>query len=166
MFHLKLRNLLPHPLVEALVESLTIQALKKHGKDSLTRKELKVSGELTEKFGDEQTEEGEPLFTKDTFLAYVGKDGRLHSENHTYSKERSVLGMLTEKMQASGRFTSKDEALSALVSAEGRGDKDALQVLDECFGEGTLKKIYDIGDDVDTLEKFVSSLKTRNKDAT
>jgi hypothetical protein len=160
MLHAKIGNILPGPLKEGLVESLTKRLMKRYGEDPVTSSDSRDSRKLQSAFGNERTENGERLFGDDTFLAYVGEDGRLHSDNFTYGAERKMLETLTEKMaeRSGGKFASGEEAFDALTKADVMGDREALRVIDECLGEGVLTRMYEIGDDVETLEKYVASL--------
>jgi|GEM_PF-1222275 len=156
MLHLKSLNILPVVLNEALVEQITIESMKLISDDPYTSTECSQSEYLQEKYKDHRTENGEPLFDEETFLAYVGKDRKLHAESFTYKKERRLLDGIIDNIykKSGGMFASRDEVFGLFVSASFTGNTKPLEIIDQIYGSGTFEKLKQTKD-VDGVEKVL-----------
>lgn len=141
MLHLKSSNILPKFLNEALVEGLTKRMMRRVGDDILTSRERAESEALLRRYPDHRTNDGDYLFSEDTFLAYVGKDGALHSENFTYSEERELFDRLLDRIYEGGRFKSREAVFKEFARASFGGNPRDFEFIDETFGPGTAEHL-------------------------
>ncbi|MFA5854663.1 MAG: hypothetical protein WC866_06355 [Patescibacteria group bacterium] len=141
--HSKSANMLPGMLNEALVESLTKSLIENSAAEAATLAKEKLDSKMIlETNANHRALDGSPLFDSETFLGYVGNDGRLHAESFTYREERAVLEALTKKIaEREKTFTSPAEVSQALARASFSGNREALRFVDKALGAGTLDKI-------------------------
>lgn len=159
MFHLKSNNLLPKAFNEAVTEKATMDAFRLIENEPLTSLERMQSEKIRSEYPHARSEDGSPLFSEDTFLAYVDDKGMLHSENFTYKEERELLDTFTQNLfeRSNGLFKSKDEVFRTFLRANLSGDSSLLEVVDRIYGEGTLKAMNEAGSDVSKLREVIEA---------
>jgi hypothetical protein len=157
MLHAKTNNLLPKLLNEALVESMTIELMSFFENDKITKNELLDSKQLIKMFPNERTSSGNPVFSENTFLAYLDENKKINSENFTYKKERSILSLLISKIQKKNtrNFATEKQAFDFLVNANIADNKKAII---EFFGAEILTNLKKYKNDISKLEKYVGEI--------
>lgn len=138
-------------LNEAVVEELTRRILISWRKNPLLSTEWKQTNDLLDPEEDD----------KDEIIYLEKKDNKKRGNVFVYKDERKVLDQLIEKVveKNPGRFKDKEEVFDSFVRLFFTGKAGTfLQIFDQTFGPGTLRKIAECDDDIDALEKFVSEL--------
>jgi len=157
MFHLKSNNLLPRIFNEALTEKATMEAFRLIEKEPTTSLERMMSEKIQKEYPNHKSEDGSPLFSEDTFLAYINDEGAICSENFTYRQERDLLDKFTQKIfeKSSGLFKSKDEVFKVFLRANLSGDSSLLEIIDKVYGKGTLQSLHKAGNDISKLREII-----------
>jgi hypothetical protein len=145
MLHLKSTNLLPKWLNEAVVERVTISLMHEFARNPLVDEEIADSEALLEAHSDSVTQDGAPLFSRDTFLAYLDENEVLHAENFTYREEREALeNIMNEVYQRSnGLYDSPEEIFRIFVRVALTGDVEDLDRMNQIVGEDALRKLVE-----------------------
>jgi len=165
-------------LNEAVTEEITKRFVVKFFDNPLFAQEIQQTRDVMNKYRHAVTESGKPLFDNDTFYAEVeGKKswreavGRLFgaqekskkiiTESFTYKSERRILNTLIDKIfeRNLDKFQDKEEVFE--VFAKGMITGNILPVgrlIERTFGNGTLRRIGELDQDMRAQEEFVNSL--------
>jgi hypothetical protein len=166
-------------LNEAVTEEMTKRFAKKLLGNQLFTDEIQRTKEVMKKHPQAVTASGEPLFDEDTFYAEIqgskswresadrlfgklfGSNVKISIEGFTYQPERRVLNMLIDKIfeRNPDKFKDREEVFE--VFAKGMMTGNILPVgrlIERTFGNGTLRRIGELDQDVRTQEEVVSSL--------
>ena len=165
-------------LNEAVTEEMTKRFATKLFDNPLFTKEAKQTKDVITRYPRAVTGSGEPLFDNDTFYAEVeGKKswgeavGRLFgaqekpkkitTESFTYQSERRLLNTLINKIleKNTDKFQDKEEVFK--VFAKGMITGNILPIgrlIERTFGNGTLRRIGELDQDIQAQEEFVNRL--------
>jgi len=165
-------------LNEAVTEEMTKRFATKLFDNSLFAGETKQTKDVITRYPRAVTGSGEPLFDEDTFYAEVeGKKswgeavGRLFgaqekpkkitTEGFTYQLERKILNTLIDKIfeRNPEKFQDREEIFE--IFAKGMMTGNILPVgrlIERTFGNGTLRRIGELDQDMQAQEEFVNSL--------
>lgn len=168
-------------LNEAVTEEMTRRFVKKLWGHPLFTDEIKQTRDIAVQHPQAITDSGKPLFDEDTFYAEVQSKkswresvdrlfGRsifglgitkISIENFSYQSERKILNTLIDKIleRNPGKFQDREEVFE--VFARGMITGNILPVgrlIERTFGNGTLRRIGELDQDIQAQEEFVSSL--------
>jgi hypothetical protein len=165
-------------LNEAVTEEMTKRFATKLFDNPLFARETKQTKDVITRYPRAITGSGEPLFDDDTFYAEVeGKKswgeavGRLFgaqekpkkitTECFTYQSERKILNTLIDKIleRNSEKFQDREEIFE--IFAKGMMTGNILPVgrlIERTFGNGTLRRIGELDQDIQAQKEFVNSL--------
>lgn len=166
-------------LNEAVTEGMTKRFVRQVLDNALFADETRQTEDVIRKYPRAVTESGEPLFDGDTFYAEIqgskswresadrlfsklfGSRVKISTEGFTYKQERKVLNMLIDKILERNpeKFQDKEEVFE--VFAKGMMTGNILPVgrlIERTFGNGTLRRIGELDQDVEAQEGFVGAL--------
>ena len=165
-------------LNEAVTEEMTKRFATKLFDNPLFVQEAQQTQDVITKYPRSVTGSGEPLFDEDTFYAEVEskkswgeavgrlfgaqeKPKKITTEGFTYKTERKILNMLIDKIleRNSDKFQDREEVFE--VFAKGMMTGNILPVgrlIEKTFGNGTLRRIGDLDQNMKEQENFVNSL--------
>ena len=160
VMHMKSKNIFPTQLNEALIEQATKLLMSADSESQGVNQELEMSAELIASNPNHLDLSGDKLFNEDTIIAYVGGEGNMYTEAHTYPQERKSLRILTEKIHANnqGKFSSPQEVFVFLLTSNMKGDESGFGLIDESFGAGSLERMTQLDADPAGLLSFIESL--------
>jgi len=165
-------------LNEAVTEEMTKRFAIKLFDNPLFAEETKQTKDVVTRYPRAVTGSGEPLFDDDTFYAEVeGKKswgeavGRLFgaqkklkkitTEGFTYQSERKILNTLIDKILERNPEKFQDKEGVFDVFAKGMMTGNILPVgrlIERTFGNGILRRIGELDQDMRAQEEFVNSL--------
>lgn len=165
-------------LNEAVTEEMTKRFAIKLFDNPLFAEETKQTKDVVTRYSRAVTGSGEPLFDDDTFYAEVeGKKswgeavGRLFgaqekpkkitTEGFTYQSERKILNTLIDKILERNPEKFQDKEGVFDVFAKGMMTGNILPVgrlIERTFGNGILRRIGELDQDMRAQEEFVNSL--------
>lgn len=164
---------------EAVTEEMTRRFARRLLGDPLFAKEIKQTKDVIRKHPQAVTASGEPLFDEDTFYAEIqggktwresadrlfgklfGSSVKISIEGFTYQPERKILNTLIDKIleRNSEKFQDREEVFE--IFAKGMMTGNILPIgrlIEKTFGNGTLRRIGELDQDMQAQEEFVSSL--------
>lgn len=165
-------------LNEAVTEEMTKRFATKLLENPLFIGETKQTKDVITKYPRAVTGSGEPLFDDDTFYAEVeGKKswgeavGRLFgaqekpkkitTECFAYRSERKILNTLIDKILEGNpeKFQDREEVFEVFVKGMMTGNILPVgRLIERTFGNGTLRRIGELDQDMQAQEEFVNSL--------
>ncbi len=158
-------------LNEGVTEELTKRYIKKNineiSQNPIFIEEIEKTRKIINEHPDAKTNSGDKLFTDDVFYAEIidiSKDKNkvsIKTDGFTYQKERHLLSDLISKLFEKNKeeFKNKDEIFNLFVKGMMTGNILPIgKLIDSTFGVGTLRKIGEMKNDVDTQQRFVDSL--------
>ncbi len=164
---------------EAVTEEMTRRFARKLLNNPLFADEIKQTKEVMGKHPQAVTASGEPLFDQDTFYAETqgskswresvdrlfgklfGSSVKISTEGFTYQPERKILNTLIDKILERNQEKFKDREEVFEVFAKGMMTGNILPVgrlIEKTFGNGALRQIGELDQDVRAQEEFVNSL--------
>jgi hypothetical protein len=165
-------------LNEAVTEEMTKRFATKLFDNPLFAGEIKQTKDVITRYPRAVTGSGEPLFDEDTFYAEVAgkkswheavgrlfgvqeKSKKITTEGFTYQSERKILNTLIDKIleRNQDKFQDREEIFE--VFAKGMMTGNILPVgrlIERTFGNGTLRRIGELDQDMQAQEKFVNFL--------
>lgn len=165
-------------LNEAVTEEMTKRFTTKLFDNPLFAGEIKQTKDVITRYPRAVTGSGEPLFDEDTFYAEVEgkkswdeavgrlfgvqeKSKKITTEGFTYQSERKILNTLIDKIleRNQDKFQDREEIFE--VFAKGMMTGNILPVgrlIERTFGNGTLRRIGELDQDMQAQEKFVNFL--------
>lgn len=150
-------------LDEGVVEELTIKILGESKDFPLIKNEFEQTERYREALKAEKTEDGQNLIDGDElFINFDQDEESLQIICNGKIRERKILNQLIEKVYEKNKsqYKNKEEIFEVFVEAEMTGNIIKLgRLLDNSFGKKTLRKIADIGENIDELNSFVDQLK-------
>ncbi len=163
---------------EAVIEEMTKRIAAKLFHNPLFYKETKQTKDIIMRYPRAVTDSGEPLFVEETFYAEVGgkkswgeavgrlfgaqeKPKKIITERFGYKPEREILNTLIDKIleRNSEKFKDREEVFE--IFAKGMMTGNILPVgrlIEKTFGNGTLRRIGELDQDIKAQEDFVNSL--------
>jgi hypothetical protein len=149
MLHLKSTNLLPKWLNEAVVERATISLMHEFATNPLLDQEIADSKAVQGAHSDWVDQDGESLFSRDTFLAYLDENDIPHAENFTYREERDALENIMNEVyeRSNGLYDSSEDVFRIFVKVALTGDTEELDRMNQIMGEDILKKLVSAGNE-------------------
>lgn len=165
-------------LNEAVTEEMTKRFATQLFDNPLFAQEAKQTKDVITRYPRAITGSGEPLFDDDTFYAEVeGKKswgeavGRLFgaqekpkkitTEGFTYQSERKILNTLIDKIlkRNPDKFQDREEVFEIFTKGMITGNILPVgRLVERTFGNGTLRRIGELDQDVQVQEEFVNSL--------
>lgn len=165
-------------LNEAVTEEMTKRFAAKLFGNPLFNEEARQTKEVITRYPRAVTGSGEPLFDNDTFYAEIeGKKswgeavGRLFgaqekpkkitTEGFAYQSERKILNTLIDKIleRNQDKFQDREEVFE--IFAKGMMTGNILPIgrlIEKTFGNGTLRQIGKLDEDMRAQEEFINSL--------
>ena len=165
-------------LNEAITEEMTMMFGEKFFDNPLFAKETKQTRDVITRYPRAVAGSGVPLFDDDTFYAEVDgkkswgeavgrlfgareKPQKITTEGFTYQSERKILNTLIDKILERNpeKFQDREEVFE--VFAKGMMTGNVLPVgrlIEKTFGNGTLRRIGELDQDMQAQEEFVNSL--------
>ncbi len=160
---------------EALVEELTIRYFPEIKRDALLGSRMVDSDKLIAQM---QSDPRYSLRSSDTFdetyyvesSEYPPEPGALKTFGvwkYGYPKERKIFNILVSKLYETNQkqFASRDGVFDMFAKAAFTGDMSRLLIVDETFGQFTLRKIASLDKDLPALERFIANLKSQEQKA-
>lgn len=162
-------------LNEAVTEEMTRRFAAKLFDNPLFIKEQKQTRDIMAKYPRAITDSGEPLFSSDTFYAEIesrkswsaavgrlfGAREKITAESFTYRQERRSLNTLINKLFTRNQKRFKDRAEVFEVFSQGMMTGNILPIgrlIEETFGNGTLRAIGELDNDIGKQSAFISTL--------
>lgn len=153
---------------EAVTELLTIELMKKNISNKLFEREVKKTDMLSIIYNDVLAENKKlPSDNENVYFIDLIKENKeepLFSftvHDFSYKNERIVLEELVEKLYEKNRekFNDPDEIMDLFKEGAMTGNVMKYgRLIDKTFGEGTLRKIGELGSDTNSQEEFIKSL--------
>ncbi|MCA9354729.1 MAG: hypothetical protein KC877_04380 [Candidatus Kaiserbacteria bacterium] len=142
--HANVNNyLLPIMLTEALVEATTIEMVRNQRNATIDR-DRKNANAVMWQHEDALNEYGDPLYSEETYYAYVDDVGQLRSIEFGYQLERDALQMLLKKVverDGGVRFKDEKEVQKELLHALMADDPSMLNFINDLFGSDAMDKL-------------------------
>ena len=165
-------------LNEAVTEEMTKKFATKLFDNPLFVEETRETKEIIKRYSRAVAYSGEPLFDDDTFYAKIESKkslseavGRLFGAQEkpkkiitvgfTYQSERRVLNTLIDKIleRNPDKFKDKEEVFEIFIKGMMTGNILPMgRLIERTFGNGTLRRVGELDQDIQTQEKFVNSL--------
>jgi len=165
-------------LNEAIIEEMTKEFATKLFDDSLFTKEVKQTKDIIARYPRAVTSSGEPLFDEDTFYAEIDskkswgeavgrlfgmkeKSKKIITESFTYQSERRTLDTLIDRVfeKNPNKFQDRKEVFEVFAKGMMTGDILPMgRLIERTFGNGTLRRIGELDQDIQAQEEFVNSL--------
>ncbi len=156
------------PLNEAVTETLTIEAFRSDVFQTEYAEEIKKSQAIMQQNPEAQNEDGQPLFTDQTFFAELGPeldDGShdIFTSQFTYQSEREAYQLLVTALYEKNheKFESMEEVMRLFVTSTFNGDLIKIgKLIDKSFGKGSFRQLAGIQDGEEflmTVKKMVAS---------
>lgn len=139
-------------LYEGLIEELTKIFYHKIVKKSpLFKEDIEKLEEL------KNSTENETIKASDEIYDYQDNEWR----EFGYSKQRKILNALIEKLYFKNKdeFKDKEEVFDLFAKSVFTGKLNWGKLVNKTFGRGTFKKLTQLDENIDELEKFVQELK-------
>jgi len=164
------------PLNEAITEIMAIEITNKASENALFEDEDKELQEALEKYkysdsdealrvvGIEQSEKSKGGLLGHFFSEFFPRtvETRITWERFRYEKEREIMWQLIDKVAErtdNPEYQSREKILNKFKEAYfGSSILPFGRLVDESFGKGTLRKIGELGDDIEGLQKYIDSL--------
>ncbi len=156
-------------LNEAVTEEMTKSHLIRQFNNPLFAKDREQTKGIMTRNPNAVAESNEPMFDEETFYAWIENDtsatGRqtssIFAEKFGYPELRKILNILIDKLfeRNPGEFKDREEVFE--VFAKGMMTGNILPVgklIESTFGNGTLRKIGELDNDVKAQEEFVNAL--------
>lgn len=166
-------------LNEAVTEEMTKRLVKKLLDNQLFTGEIKQTKDIIRKHPQAITASDEPLFDEDTFYAEIqgnkswresadrlfgtlfGSGVEILTESFTYKQEGGVLNILIDKIfqRNPNKFQDKEEVFEVFAKGMITGNIVPVgRLIERTFGNGTLRQIGELDQDMQAHKKFVDSL--------
>ncbi len=150
-------------IFDNLNEGITEELTKKFHKDILEKHPL-FSKKIEENKKILKETEAEGKIDKsiiDDVYDIEEAEGMNHGMIYMYLQQRKVLNNLIEKLYSKNtdKFENKEEVFDLFAKSVFTGKLNWGKLVNRTFGKGTFKKLAQVDENVDKLEKFVSNLK-------
>jgi hypothetical protein len=168
-------------LNEAVMEEMTKRFARQLLKNPLFTDEIKQTRDVMAQHPQAVTDSGKPLFDEDTFYAEVQSSkswresvdrlfGRrmlgsgitkISIEGFTYQQERKILNALIDKIfeRNPEKFQDREDVFEIFSKGMMTGDILPLgRLIERTFGNGTLRSIGELDQNIRAQEEFVNSL--------